>query len=102
MKRAHSIGASVSETSAETAIEAVTVRANSRQPPDDAAHEQQRDEHGDQREADRQHREADLARAVDGRLVWRLAILDMTVNVLHDHDGVVDDEADRDGECHQR
>jgi hypothetical protein len=30
MKRAHSIGASVSETSAETAIEAVTVSANSR------------------------------------------------------------------------
>ena len=30
MKRAHSIGASVSETSADTAIEAVTVRANSR------------------------------------------------------------------------
>ena len=30
MKRAHSIGASVSDTSAETAIEAVTVRANSR------------------------------------------------------------------------
>ena len=30
MKREHSIGASVSETSADTAIEAVTVRANSR------------------------------------------------------------------------
>ena len=30
MKREHSIGASVSETSAETAIEAVTVKANSR------------------------------------------------------------------------
>ena len=30
MKREHSIGARVSETSAETAIEAVTVRANSR------------------------------------------------------------------------
>ena len=26
----------------------------------------------------------------------------MAVNVLHHHDGVVDDEADRDGECHQR
>ncbi len=30
MKREHIIGASVSETSADTAIEAVTVRANSR------------------------------------------------------------------------
>ena len=30
MKREHSIGASVSETSAETAIDAVTVSANSR------------------------------------------------------------------------
>ena len=30
MKREHSIGASVSDTSADTAIDAVTVRANSR------------------------------------------------------------------------
>ena len=33
------------------------------QPPDDAAHQQDRDEHRDQRQAHRQHGEADLARA---------------------------------------
>ena len=34
------------------------------QPADDAAHEQDRDEHGDQRHRDRDDREADLPRAV--------------------------------------
>ena len=72
------------------------------QPPDDAAHQQQRNEHGDQREADRQHGEADLARAGERRLERRHAILDVTIDVLHHHDGVVDDEAHRDGERHQR
>ena len=38
------------------------------QPPDAAAHEQERDEHGDQRQADREHREADLAGAEQRRL----------------------------------
>ena len=37
------------------------------QAADDAAHQQQRDEHRDQRAGDRQHREADLARALDAR-----------------------------------
>ena len=45
---------------------------------------------------------ADLARTFEGRLVWRLAILDMAVNVLDHDDGVADDESDRDGKCHQR
>ena len=103
MKREHIIGASVSDTTAETAIEAVTVSANSRNrrpmmPPisssgmNTAISEQ----------ADRHHREADLARAFERRLERRLAVLDMAVDVLHHHDGVVDHEADRDGERHQR
>ncbi len=70
--------------------------------PDDAAHEQERNEHRHQRQADRQHGEADLARALERGLERRNAILDVAVDVLHHHDGVVDDEADGDGERHQR
>ena len=103
MKREHSIGASVSETSAETAIEAVTVRANSRNrrpmmPPISSSGMNT----AISETADRQHREADLARAVERRLERRLAVLDVAINVLHHHDGVVDHEADRDRERHQR
>ena len=71
------------------------------QAPDDAAHEQERNEHRDQRAADREHREADLPRSLDRRLERRHAVLDVAVDVLHHHDGVVDHEADRDGERHQ-
>src|SRR5262245_51628936 len=70
--------------------------------PDDAAHQQERDEHRHQRQADRQHGEADLARALERGLERRSAILDVAVDVLHHHDGVVDHEADGDGERHQR
>ena len=72
------------------------------QPPDDAAHEQQWDEHGDERHADRQHGEADLARALQRRLERLHAVLDVPVDVLHHHDGVIDHETHRDGERHQR
>ena len=72
------------------------------QPADDAAHQQQRNEHGDQRQADRHHGEADLARAGEGGFQRRNAVLDVAVDVLHHDDGVVDDEADRDGQRHQR
>ena len=73
------------------------------QPADDAAHQQQRDEHGDQREADRDDGEADLADALERRLraasspssIWRVMFSSID-------DGVVDDEADRDGQRHQR
>ena len=72
------------------------------QPADDAAHQQERNEHRDQRAGDRQHGEADLARALERRLERRLAVLDVAIDVLHHHDGVVDHEADRDGQRHQR
>ncbi|MNO87932.1 hypothetical protein D3C76_793660 [compost metagenome] len=71
------------------------------QPADDAAHEQQRNERGDQREADGNHREADFRRALQRRLQPRLAALQVAMDVLHHHDGVVDDEADRDDQRHQ-
>ena len=72
------------------------------QPPDDAAHQQDRQEDRDQREAHRQHGEADLARAVQRRLHARHAGFDVARDVLQHDDRVVDDEAGRDRQRHQR
>ncbi len=72
------------------------------QAADDAAHQQHRDEDGDQRDRHRDDGEPHLARALEGRFQRRLARLDVTDDVLDHHDRVVDDEADRDGEPHQR
>ena len=72
-----------------------------KQPPDDAAHQQERDEDGNQRDADGKHGEADLARAVERRAHRRRSGFDMAVDVFRYHDGVVDYEADRDGHRHQ-
>ena len=97
------VGESVSATNAETAM---VMRHGDRefaeQPADDAAHQQQRNEHGDQRDADGHDGEADLARALERRLQGRQAFLDVPIDVLQHHDGVVDHEADRDGQRHQR
>ncbi len=65
------------------------------QPPDDAAHEQHRDEHRRQRERHRDDGEADLARAVQRRLEDALAHLHVPDDVLEHDDGVVHHEADR-------
>ncbi|HJX21644.1 MAG TPA: hypothetical protein VJ454_11685 [Steroidobacteraceae bacterium] len=72
------------------------------QPADDAAHQKQRNENGDQRKTDGDDREADLARAFQRRLAGGRALLDMAVDVLDDHDRVIHHEADRDREPHQR
>ena len=72
------------------------------QPPDEAAHQQDRHEHRDQRQADGQHGEADLPRAEQCRLQPRHAGLDVARDVLQHHDGVVDDEAGGDRQRHQR
>ena len=69
---------------------------------DHAGHEQQRNEGGDQRDADRQHGEADLPRALDRGPQRRHALLEIAEAVLDHDDGVVDHEADRDRERHQR
>ncbi len=72
------------------------------QTPDDVAHEQQRNEHGDQRHRQRDDREADLFRAMQGGLDRRFPLLDEPCDVLDHHDRIVHDEAGRDGEGHQR
>ena len=72
------------------------------QPAEDAAHEQDRNEHGDQRNADRDDGEADLGRAIEGGAQRRFARLGVAHDIFDHHDGVVDDEADGDGQRHQR
>ena len=72
------------------------------QAADDAAHEQQRNEGGDQRHADRDHGEADLARALQRGAQGRIALLQIAEHVLDHHDGIVDHEADAHGQRHQR
>ena len=65
-KRAHIIGVSVSDTKAEIRIATASVIANSwNSAPDHVAHEQQRDQHRDQRYGERDDREADLPRAFE-------------------------------------
>ncbi|MFO0669251.1 MAG: hypothetical protein U0235_06415 [Polyangiaceae bacterium] len=68
----------------------------------DAAHQEERDEHGEERRRDRHDGETDLARPLERRGERRLAGLDEARDVLGDHDRVVDDEARRDGERHER
>src|SRR5580704_10326766 len=68
----------------------------------DAAHEQQRNEHRDQGQADRQYGKGDFARPLERRLERQNAVLDMSVDVLDHNDGIIDYEADGDGECHER
>jgi hypothetical protein len=72
------------------------------QPPDDAAHQQQRNQHRDQRNADRHDGEGDFARAFQRGGERFLALFDVAGDVFEHHDGVVDDEADRDRQRHQR
>ncbi len=72
------------------------------QPADDPAHEQDRDEDRRQRQRHRDDREGDLLGAVERRLHPRLAHLHVPDDVLQHDDRVVDDEADRERQRHQR
>src|SRR5262249_7868074 len=65
-------------------------------------HQQDRDEHRHQRDAHRQHGEADLLGAGHGRLEHAGAALDVAHDVLDHDDRVVDDEAGGDRQRHQR
>ena len=72
------------------------------QPPDDVAHEEERDQNRDQRHRERNDGEADLRRAFHRRFVRVLALFEKARDVLDHHDRVVDHEAGRDGQRHQR
>src|SRR5712692_8353540 len=69
---------------------------------DDAAHQQNRDEDGDERSAHGEDGEADFAGAFHGGFKGLHAVFDVAGNVFDDHDGVVNDEARGDGEGHER
>ena len=69
--------------------------------PDDAAHEEDGNKDGDQRKAHGENGEADFLRALQGGFHGGHAQLNEAGDVFHDHDGVVDHEARRDGKRHQ-
>ena len=72
------------------------------EPPDNAAHQQDGDEHGDQRETHRQHGKAHFTRTDERRLKRRFAVLDVARDVFDDDHGIIDDEAGGNGQRHQR
>ena len=69
---------------------------------DDAAHQKERNEDRDEGKGDRYDGEPDLTRTLERRIERALPHLDVAEDVLEHDDGVVDDEADRDGERHER
>src|SRR5262249_49270266 len=72
------------------------------QPADDAAHEQDGEEYRHQRDADREHREADLAGSLQRGGARLHARLHVPHDVLEHHDGIVHHEAGGDGEGRER
>ena len=72
------------------------------QAADDAAHQEQRDQDGDQRDADRHDREADFARALERRGERFLPFFYVAGDIFEHDNGVVDHEADGNRERHQR
>ena len=72
------------------------------QPADQTAHEEDRDEHGGQRERHAHDREADLLGAVNRRLERGFAHFHVPHDVLEHDDGIVHNEADRQRQGHQR
>ena len=71
-------------------------------PSDDAGHEKQWNEDGDQREGQRNDGETDLPCPLQRRFHRIFAILDVSGDILDHDDGVVDDEACADRQRHQR
>ena len=97
------IGDSVSATTPDTRTAPASVSANSRnsepvRPPwiaDRRVDRRQRDRHRDDRPDQ-------LARRVDRRLHRPLALVQVPLDVLHHHDRIVHDEADREDDREQR
>jgi hypothetical protein len=93
------MGVSVRATTPEKKIAAASWIANSRNKLSGVAgHEGERQEHRHQGGGGGDHREADLARPVEGGEERRLALLDAAMDVLDLDDGVVHHDAD--GEHH--
>ena len=73
-----------------------------KQPTYQSAHKKQRDKHRNQRSGHRHNRETDLPRAFECRLESPLTLFDVPIHILDDHNGIIDDEPDRNGDRHQR
>ena len=72
------------------------------EPADDTAHEQNRNEHCNQRNAHRNDGEADLRGPLQSRLDMRHSALQMTRDILEHDDRIIDHEAGGDSQRHQR
>ncbi len=72
------------------------------QAPHDAAHEQHRNEDGDQRKGHGENGEADLARGVHGGFEAGFAHLHVAHDIFQHDDGVVHHETHGEGQRHQR
>ena len=92
----------MSDTTAETTTGGDRDRELTEQPSHDPAHQQERNEDGNQRDTDPDDGEADLAGSLERRLCRAHPVFDVPVDVLQHDNGVVDHEADRDREGHQR
>src|SRR6266567_568512 len=73
-----------------------------KQPPDNAAHQQNRNEDRDERGTHGDHGEAHFARSAQRSLNGVDARFEITRDVLDHDDGVIHDEAGGDGQRHQR
>src|SRR6267143_677804 len=69
---------------------------------DDIAHEEKRNEHGNERDGKRNDSEADLFGTLQRGLQRRFALFDVAADIFDHDDSVVDDEAGRNGEGHER
>ena len=74
----------------------------SKQAADDAAHHQQRNEHRNQGQTHRHDGEADFLRTFERRMQRRQAGLEVPGHILDDDDGIVHQEARRNGQGHER
>ena len=71
------------------------------QPAHDVAHEEQRNEHGNQRDGQRHNREPDLGGTLQRGFQRSVAFLDVALDVLDHHNGVIHHEAGGNGQGHQ-
>ena len=72
------------------------------QPPDNAAHQQDRDEHRDKRHGHRQHGETHLLRPAQRRPQRAESALNVPRDVLQHHNCIIHHEAGGDNQRHQR
>ena len=77
-------------------------RELSKEAADDVSHEQEWNQHGDQRHRQRNDREADLHRTHESSLDRLFTLFDVPRNVFDHNDGIVHDEAGGNRQSHQR